>query len=140
MEVIGAYLGLEQDAALFAYFRRHYRHCFPALAHVHRTTFGRQAANLHALKDRLWQWLRERIPHDPQLAIVDSVALPVCQFTRAPRCRRFRGAAAYGHDQLTHLPFDGFRLQARVCWPGVLGQRELTPGAGQELAAAADLT
>jgi hypothetical protein len=140
MEVVGEYLGLEQDSAIVAYFRQHYAHFFPALAHLHRTTFVRQAANLQGMKDRLWQWIRERIPHDPQLAIVDSLALPVCQFTRAPRCQRFRGAAAYGHDHLTHLPFYGFRLHARICWPGVLCQIELTPGNGQELDAAEDLT
>lgn len=140
MEVVGEYLGLEQDSAIFAYFRRHYAHFFPALAHLHRTTFVRQAANLQVMKERLWQWVRNQIPYDPQLAIVDSLALPVCQFTRAPRCRRFRGEAAYGHDHLTHLPFYGFRLHARVCWPGVLCQIEVTPGNGQELAAAEDLT
>src|SRR5262249_33900225 len=64
MEVVGAYLGLEQDAALVAYFRRHYGHFFPMLVHLHRTTFTRRAANLQVMKDRLWQWLRERIPHD----------------------------------------------------------------------------
>jgi hypothetical protein len=26
MEVVGEYLGLEQDSAIFAYFRRHYPH------------------------------------------------------------------------------------------------------------------
>jgi hypothetical protein len=140
MEVMGEYLGLEHDTAIFAYFRRHYRHFFPALAHIHRTTFVRQAANLHVLKGWLWQWLRAQIPQDSQLAIIDSLALPVCQFTRAPRCRRFRGEAAYGHDHLTHLPFYGFRLHACVCWPGVLCQMELTPGNGQDLAAAEDLT
>lgn len=140
LEVVGEYLGVEQDSAIFTYFRRHYCHFFPALAHIHRTTFVRQAANLQTLKDRLWQWVRDQIPQDPQLAIVDSLALPVCQFTRAPRCRRFRGEAAYGHDHLTHLPFYGFRLHARICWPGVLCQIELTPGNGPELAAAEDLT
>lgn len=140
LEVVGEYLGLEQDSAIFAYFRRHYRHFFPALAQIHRTTFVRHAANLQVIKERLWQWLCERLPHDPHLAIIDSLALPVCQFTRAPRCRRFRGEAAYGHDHLTHQPFYGFRLHARICWPGVLCQIEVTPGNGQELAAAEDLT
>src|SRR5262245_34033535 len=54
MEVVGTYLGLSQDKALFAYFQQHYRHFFPALAGVHRTTFVRQAANLWAVKERLW--------------------------------------------------------------------------------------
>jgi hypothetical protein len=31
MEVVGEYLGLEQDSALFASFRRHFAHFFPAL-------------------------------------------------------------------------------------------------------------
>jgi hypothetical protein len=76
MEVVGEYLGLEQDVALFAYFRRHYVHFFPALAQIHRTTFVRQAANLQVVKDWLWQWVRAHLAHDPQLAILDSFALP----------------------------------------------------------------
>jgi hypothetical protein len=97
MEVVGEYLGLEQDTAIFAYFRRHYPHFFPALVHLHRTTFVRQAANLQVMKDRLWpcgHGSATRFPNDPHLAIIDSLALPICQFTRAPRCRRFRGGGA----------------------------------------------
>lgn len=45
MEVVGEYLGLEQDNALFTYFQRHYTHFFPALRRLHRTTFVHQAAN-----------------------------------------------------------------------------------------------
>lgn len=120
MEVVGAYLGLSQDSALFAYFQRHYAHFFPALRTLHRTTFVRQAANLWWLKERLWQDLLDTLPHDPQLAILDSLPLPVCQFARAYRCRRFRGQAAYGKDQVLKQTFYGFRLHARVCWPGVL--------------------
>ena len=72
MEVVGEYLGLEQDSALFAYFRRHYAHFFPALRTLHRTTFVRQAANLWRLKERLWQQALARVPHDPTFAILDS--------------------------------------------------------------------
>jgi DDE family transposase len=140
MEVVGEYLGLEQDTAIFAYFRRHWPHFFPALLQVHRTTFVRQAANLHILKERLWHWVQDQTPHDPELAILDSLALPICQFTRAPRARLFQGEAAFGFDHLTHHSFYGFRLHARVCWPGVISQIELTPGNGQELEAAGDLT
>ena len=38
------------------------------------------------------------------------------------------------------LPVDGFRRQARVCWPGALCQIDRTPGNGQALVAAQDLT
>ena len=46
MEVVGEYLGLSQDTALYRYFRWHYQHFFPEMRKVHRTTFLRQAANL----------------------------------------------------------------------------------------------
>ncbi len=46
MEVVGEFLGLDQDKAIYGYFRRHWAHFFPALRRLHRTTFARQAANL----------------------------------------------------------------------------------------------
>lgn len=54
MEVVGEYLGPEHDTAIFAYFRRHYPHVFPALTRRHRTVFVCRAANLRVIKDRLW--------------------------------------------------------------------------------------
>jgi hypothetical protein len=139
MEVVGAYLGLTQDTALFTYFRRHWAHFFPAVRQVHRTTFVRQAANLCGLKERLWQHLLTQIPHDPTFALIDSFALPVCQFARAKRCQRFAEEAAYGYDHLTRHTFYGLRFHARVCWPGVITQFELAPGNVAELDVAADL-
>ncbi len=69
IELIGEFLGLDQDTQLFWYFRRHHADAFPKLRHVHRTTFLRQAANLWAVKQRLQQhlevlpfdWVRKRI-------------------------------------------------------------------------------
>ena len=89
MEVVGRwgeYLGLEQDSALFAYFRQHYAHFFPALCTLHRTTFVRQAANLLRLKERLWQRVLARIPHDPTFGI-SSIA---------SRCRSVSSRAPHG--------------------------------------------
>jgi len=99
MELVGAYLGLSQDQEVFDYFRRHYTHFFPEMARVVRSTWLRQAANLWAVKERLWCWLRdELISYDERMSIVDSVPLPVCRFARAPWCVRFRGVASYGKD------------------------------------------
>jgi hypothetical protein len=135
MEVVGEYLGLEQDSALFTYFRRHYAHFFPALRTLHRTTFVRQAANLWWLKERLWRQVLDRIPHDPAFAILDSFPLPVCQFARAYRCRRFRGEAAYGKDMLVRQTFYGFRVHVRLEWPGVITRFCVAPANEHELAA-----
>lgn len=140
MEVVGAYLGLAQETALVAYFRRHWSHFFPALASVHRTTWTRQAAKLHQVKERLWQRAVAQVPHDPDFALVDSLALPVCQFARAYRCRRFRGEASYGKDTLIRQTFYGFRLHVRLAWPGIITRFNLAPANVHELALVPDLT
>jgi DDE family transposase len=128
MEVVGSYLGLSQDKELFGYFQRHYTHFFPALRGLHRTTFVRQAANLWAIKERLWCWLRDTmISYDESLSIGDSVPIPVCRFARAPWCVRFRGEASYGKDHTDRQTFYGFRLHAQLSWPGLLTRLFLAP-------------
>ena len=139
MEVVGEYLGLEQDSALFASFRRHYAHFFPPCARLHRTTFVQQAAKLWRLKERLWQHVLDQIPHDPTFAIIDSFPLPVCQFARAYRCRRFRAEAAFGKDTLVRQTFYGFRVHVRLEWPGVIGRFCVAPANAHELTALAGL-
>ena len=83
IEVVGEFLGLDEDTELFAYFRRHYAHYFPNLRCVHRTTFSRQAANLWKVKESIWQELLSSAPHDPTFALCDSMPLPTCLFARA---------------------------------------------------------
>ena len=138
MEVVGEYLGLEQDSALFASFRRHDAHFFPALRTLHRTTFVRQAANLWRLKERIWQHVLAQIPHDPTFAIIDSFPLPVCQFApvpRAYRCRGFQGDTAFGKDTLVRQTFYGWRVHVRLEWPGVIARCCVAPANANELTA-----
>ena len=140
MEVVGEYLGLSQDQALFRYFRQHYGHFFPGLAGMHRTTFVRQAANLWKVKEQVWQKLLELTQYDPTFALVDSFPLPVCQFARAYRCRRFKGEAAFGHDTLVRQTFYGFRVHVRWCWPGVITRFGVAPANIHETALVPELT
>jgi hypothetical protein len=80
MEVVGSYLGISQDEALFTFFREHSAHFFPSLSHVHRSTFVRQAAILWAIKEHLWMRLRdELIRHDEWVGVIDSMPLPACR-------------------------------------------------------------
>ena len=118
IEVVGEFLGLDTDKAIFNYFRWHYAQWFPALHEIHRTTFARQSANLCHLKEFLWQEIMAVVPHKPTFAICDSMPLPACLFAHAHRCRRFQGDAAFGKDTLLGQTFYGFRMHVRVCWPG----------------------
>lgn len=140
IEIVGEFLGFDEDTELFEYFRRHYAHYFPNLLRVHRTTFSRQAANLWKAKERLWQGLLAEIPHDPGFALADSFPLPACLFARAYRCRRFKGEAAFGKDTLLKQTFYGFRVHARVCWPGVITRMSVAPANAHELSVLPELT
>jgi len=139
MEMVGEYLSLNQDKAIFDYFRRHYSHFFPAIGNIHRTTFVRQAANLCRVKEMVWQRLLERIGFDTSLNLIDSFPLPVCQFARAYRCRRFRGEGHFGYDTLARQTFYGFRVHALVAWPGLIVSFGIVPANVHENAVVHDL-
>lgn len=132
IELVGAFLGYSQDQALFQDFRYYWSHLFPGLRCIHRTTFVRQAANLWAVKEHLWQLLVGLIPHDPDLAIVDSYPLPVSHPMRAKRSRCFRGVAAFGRDYATKATIYGFRVHLRVEWPGVISRVLVAPANASE--------
>lgn len=127
MVAVGEFLGLDQDTAIYRYFRREHPDFFPMLGRVHRTTFARQAANLWALTERLWGLLLEQLPHDPTLSFVDSIPVPVCRFGRAWGCSRFKGEAAFGRDTGSKATIFGFRSHLRACWPGVVAAVQLAP-------------
>lgn len=140
LEVVGEYLGLDCDTAIFHYFRRHFAHFFPALGVVHRTTFVRQAANLWRVKERVWQQLCAKTGTDPQWALVDSFPVHVCRFARAPRRRTFLLEAGFGPDHSLKATFCGFRLHVRVAWPGVITRVSVCAAGVSDLAVVEELT
>lgn len=139
MEAVGEFLGLDQDLAIYRYFGREHPDYFPTLVQVHRTTFARQAANLWVVKERLWRVIRDRLPHDPLLSIIDSVPVPVCRSGRAGSCRRFEDQAAFGYDQGSKAICSGFRVHVRTCWPGVLAEVQVAPANASDLAMAPEV-
>jgi len=67
IEIVGAFLGIASDVALFTHFRRYHSTAFPHLQHINRTTFIRQAANLWNVKRRPPSLPREVVvPADDQ--------------------------------------------------------------------------
>lgn len=139
IEVVGAFLGLNTDQAIYDYFCRHWADYFPRLTGVHRTTFVRQSANLWDAKRQLWQALLTHIDFNPSLAIIDSMPVPVCRFARASYARRLRDCASYGHDEVARQKFFGLRAHLVVCWPGVITDLELAPANIAELTVAEQL-
>jgi DDE family transposase len=139
IECVGEFWGIDTDKGLYEHFRRHYRDWFPALGRIHRTTFARQAANLWAVKAQLHRHLLGQVDFDPAVSLVDSVAMPICRFARAYRCRRLREVAAWGHDEVAKQTYLGLRAHLRVCWPGVIVDGRLAPANLSDLAVGQDL-
>lgn len=133
MEIVGEFLGLDEDKKIYLYFKRHWSDAFPSIKHIHRTTFTRQASNLWSMKHQLWQFLLTQIDKDDQLSVVDSMPVHVCRFARAKRCRLFHSKASYGYDSLERQTFYGFRIHARIAWPGVITALETAPANTHDL-------
>ena len=132
MVLAGEFLGIDTDRGIYRFFRRYHLAEFPALAHVDRTTFARQAAALW----RVTQLLQERVlamlpltdPVDGQRWwVIDSFPIRTCRLARAARCKLFRGIANYGHDPTTPRDlYFGLRVHLRVSDRGPVAQVELT--------------
>jgi hypothetical protein len=140
IELVGEFLGLDQDTQLFWYFRRHHADAFPNLRRVHRTTFLRQAANLWGVKQRLQQHLAGLLTADDPLWHVDSMPVHACQFARAPYCQRFAGAAAFGKGHVIRQTFYGFRLHLRASRDGIIQAAALAPANAAETEVLWELT
>lgn len=126
MEICGEYWKLNADADIYDYFRAHYQHFFPKLRD--RTLFVRQAANLWQLKARLQQRLVALSGQAAEpVQAIDTLPLPVCTYTRAPRDRCLREHADYGHCAAKKLDYYGFKLGLRVTRCGMITYAPLLP-------------
>jgi hypothetical protein len=138
MEVVAEYLGMDTDKAIWQYFSRHWQFLFPALGS--RSAFVRQAANLWQYKGLLQQRLAVALGGwSDDIHLIDGLPIPLCRFTRAPRCRSFKGSAAYGYCAAKKQTYYGFHGHLLVSASGVISGFSLTPANGSEREALWDL-
>ena len=126
IEICGEYFKLATDEDLFAYFQAHFQAWFPQLRD--RTLFVRQAANLWQVKALIQQRLTQVSGQaaDP-VQVIDTLPLPVCVLTRAPRDRCFKPDADYGYCAAKQLRYYGFKLGLRVARSGMIIHYPLLP-------------
>jgi IS5 family transposase len=138
MVVVGEFLGIDTDEQIWEYFRRHWRAWFPKLGS--RSQFVRQAANLwriiqlvhHGIATALGAW-------DDDVHIVDGVPMPICEITRASRCRRFGGIAAMSYCAAKDQYYFGLKGHVLITASGVVTAITVTPANTDEREAAWDL-
>jgi hypothetical protein len=126
IELCGEYFKLGADADIFGYFQAHYQDWFPQLRE--RTLFVRQAANLWQVKALIQRRLTEVSGQaaDP-VQVIDTLPVPVCVLTRAPRDRCFKTEADYGYCAAKQMHYYGFKLGLRVARSGMIIHYPLLP-------------
>ena len=126
IELCGEYFKLARDEDIFAYFQAHYQDWFPQLRD--RTLFVRQAATLWQVKALIQQRLTP-VSGQAQapVQVIDTLPLPVCGLTRAPRDRCFKPHADYGYCAAKQLHYYGFKLGLRVARSGMIIHYPLLP-------------
>jgi hypothetical protein len=121
MELVGEYLGLNTDKAIYQYFARHWKYLFPNLPD--RSNFVRQCANLWDIKKRFFEHLSQFQGH--YLQILDSMPIEVCKFVRARISKQFKDSAAYG--KWFGRTFFGYRLHLKITDIGIIRNFILAP-------------
>jgi hypothetical protein len=126
IEICGEYFKLNTDQDIFDYFQAHYQADFPQLRD--RTLFVRQAANLWQVKAAIQHLLviHSGQADDPVQAI-DTLPLPICVYTRAPRDRCFKPLADYGHCAAKKMDYYGFKLGLPIARSGMITYYPLLP-------------
>ena len=126
IELCGEYFKLASDEDIFDYFQAHFQAWFPQLKD--RTLFVRQAANLWQVKALIQQRLTlvSGQAVDP-VQVIDTLPVPVCVLTRAPRERCFKPDADYGYCAAKDLNYYGFKLGLRVARSGMIIHYPLLP-------------
>ncbi len=126
IEICGEFFKLATDKDIFSYFRQHYSHFFPQL--TDRSLFVRQAANLWQVKAAIQQRLTIVSGQAAdRVQIIDTLPLPVCQYTRSRRDRCLKPEADYGYCAAKDEKYYGFKLGLRISQVGMITHFPLLP-------------
>jgi hypothetical protein len=119
IEVVGEFLGYDQDKSIWRYFRNHWHSWFPNLGS--RSNFVKQSANLYNVKELIHEKLVNKMNAlDCSLHIVDGFPMPVCKTTRANRSRCFKGDAGYSYCAAKDEKYYGFEGHIIISSEGVI--------------------
>lgn len=119
MEIVGEFMGKDQDMQIWQYFHDDWLSWFPNLGS--RANFVKQSANLWKVKQLIHEQLVEKMNalHDV-LHLVDGFPMPVCKITRAKGSHCFKGEAAYSYCAAKDEKYYGFEGHILINSEGVI--------------------
>jgi len=119
MEIVGEFMGKDQDKGIWRYFRNHWHGWFPNLGS--RTNFVKQSANLWMIKKRIQEHLTQQLGAiaDP-IHLVDGFPIPVCKYARAFKSRCFKGDAGFSRCASKDEKYYGFEGHVVISFDGII--------------------
>lgn len=119
MEIVGEFMGKDQDKGIWRYFRNHWHGWFPHLGS--RANFAKQSANLWVLKRRIQDHLAWQTgAMGDTVHLVDGFPMPVCKYARASGSRSFKGEAGFSYCAAKDEKYYGFKGHVLVSFDGVI--------------------
>ena len=119
MEIVGEFMGKDQDKSIWRYFRNHWHDCFPNLGS--RANFAKQSANLWDLKRRIQDHMAWQLgAMDDSIHLVDGFPMPVCKSARASSSRCFKGEAGFSYCAAKDEKYYGFEGHVLVSFEGIV--------------------
>jgi len=107
MEIVGEFMGKDQDKGIWRYFHNHWHGWFPNLGS--RANFAKQCANLWDMKRRIQDHLAWQTGAlEDSIHLVDGFPMPVCKYARASSSRCFKGEAAFSYCAAKDEKYYGF--------------------------------
>lgn len=139
LEIVGEFLGKDQDKGIWRYFKNHWHAWFPNLGS--RANFAKQCANLWAIKQRILKHLSiELNGYGDPIHLVDGFPMPVCRITRAPKSECFQYEASYGYCAAKDEFYCGFEGHIIINLEGVISGYTFAPANIDERDVLQDMT
>ena len=119
MEIIGEFMGKDQDKGIWRYFRNHWHAWFPNLGS--RSTFVKQSANLCLFKQEMLRYLSEELgAFSEDIHLIDGFPMPVCKITRSSKSKCFQGDAGYSYCAAKDEKYYGFEGHVVISGDGII--------------------
>jgi hypothetical protein len=130
LTLVAELVGLAAETRFLAYLARNH----PTLVHPlpSRSRYNRRRRRLVEVTNRIRMALASDVllrlsPEDCDIALIDSLPVPVVGFAHARGAHRWYGEARYGHNAAKHQTFYGFKLHLLATHSGLVLDFPLVP-------------
>ena len=118
IELVGEFLGLNDDKKIWEYFKHHWNKWFPNLGSS--KTFVTQASNLNIVKNIMQECIAKKLgAFDDDIHLFDGFPMPVCHYKRASKTKLFKSEVEFGYCAAKDEKYYGFKGHLLISMDGI---------------------